>query len=148
VPAPASRHDIAMDWVKIIHLLCVLGWMTGIFAVPRGLIYWKREHAALGVMGPAGDFTFRLYRFAAGLGVIALITGLWLAWVWWNFAAWTVLKLVLVLVIAAHYVWTGLLVRDAMRGRFGHGETWYRVFNEVSVLVVIAVLWVVVVKPF
>ena len=60
-----------MDWVKIIHILCVMGWMTSIFAVPRALIYWKREYAALDAFGPLGDLTIRLYRFSAGLGVIA-----------------------------------------------------------------------------
>ena len=40
-----------MHWVKIIHLLCVMGWMTSIFAVPRALIYWKREWARLGEFG-------------------------------------------------------------------------------------------------
>ena len=62
-----------MHWVKIIHLLCVMGWMTSIFAVPRALIYWKREWARLGEFGPLGDLTYRLYRFSAGLGVIALL---------------------------------------------------------------------------
>ena len=36
-PLGQSSH---MDWVKIIHILCVMGWMTSIFAVPRALIYW------------------------------------------------------------------------------------------------------------
>jgi Predicted membrane protein len=136
-----------MDWVKVIHLLCVMGWMTGIFAVPRGLIYWKREHARIGELGPAGDFTFRLFRFAGGLAVIAVLTGLWLAW-WWGFPAWVWLKLGLVTLLAAHYTWTGSLVLKARRGDFGHSETWLRVFNEVSVLGTLAVLWVVVFKPF
>ena len=56
-----------MDWyplVKVLHLLCVLGWMTGIFAVPRALIYWRREWDRLGEFGPTGDLTKRIYRFS------------------------------------------------------------------------------------
>ena len=68
-----------MDWVKIIHILCVMGWMTSIFAVPRALIYWRREWDRLGEFGPLGDLTIRLYRFSLGLGVIAIATGLYLA---------------------------------------------------------------------
>ena len=67
-----------MHWVKIIHILCVMGWMTSIFAVPRALIYWRREWDRLGEFGPLGDLTVRLYRFSAGLAVIAILTGLWL----------------------------------------------------------------------
>ncbi|MFZ5963156.1 CopD family protein [Thalassococcus sp. BH17M4-6] len=136
-----------MAWVKIIHILCVMGWMTSIFAVPRALIYWKREYDRLGEFGPLGDLTIRLYRFSAGLGVIALLTGLWLG-ATWGFPAWVWLKLVLVLALAAHYGWTGRLVLRARRGVFTESDRYLRIFNEVSVFGVIAILWVVVVKPF
>jgi len=137
-----------MDWVKIIHILCVMGWMTSIFAVPRALIYWRREWQRLGEFGPLGDLTVRLYRFSAGLGVIALVTGLWLAWSVWGFAPSVHLKLTLVALLAAHYIWTGVLVVRARRGEFRESEMFLRLFNEVSVIGVIAILWAVVVKPF
>lgn len=136
-----------MNWIKIVHLLCVMGWMTSIFAVPRALIYWKREYERLGEFGPLGDLTVRLYRFSAGLGVIALVTGLWLGWLW-GFPAWVWLKLSLVLVLALHYLWTGRLVIRARRGVFSESDRYLRIFNEISVFGVIAILWVVVVKPF
>ncbi|MAU45886.1 MAG: hypothetical protein CMP09_13880 [Yangia sp.] len=136
-----------MDWVKIIHILCVMGWMTSIFAVPRALIYWKREHARLGEFGPLGDLTIRLYRFSAGLGVIALITGLGLAQ-YWQWAPWIHLKIALVALLALHYVWTGRLVMRARRGEFRESDLFLRIFNEISVVGVIAILWVVVAKPF
>ena len=137
-----------MDWVKIIHILCVMGWMTSIFAVPRALIYWRREWDRLGEFGPLGDLTIRLYRFSAGLAVIALITGLWLAWSVWGFDPWVHAKLLLVTLLAAHYVWTGVLVLRARKGQVGHSDIYLRVFNEISVLGVVAILWLVVVKPF
>ncbi|MDQ2066905.1 CopD family protein [Xinfangfangia sp. CPCC 101601] len=137
-----------MDWIKIIHLLCVMGWMTSIFAVPRALIFWRREWERLGEFGPLGDLTIRLYRFSAGLGVIAAITGFWLAIAYWGFQPWLHLKLTLVAVLAAHYIWTGILVVRAKRGEFGKSDTYLRIFNELSVLAVVAILWAVVVKPF
>jgi putative membrane protein len=124
-----------------------MGWMTSIFAVPRALIYWKREYATLKADGPLGDLTFRLYRFSAGLGVIALITGLWLGWNW-DFPAWVWLKLALVAALAAHYVGTGLMVARARRGEFRESDRYLRIYNELSVLGAIAILWVVVAKPF
>ena len=136
-----------MDWIKIIHLLCVMGWMTSIFAVPRALIYWKREHARLHENGPLGDLTFRLYRFSAGLAVIAVATGLWLAHLW-GWPGWTHLKIALVVALGLHYAWTGVLVRRARRGVFRESDMFLRIFNEISVLGAIAVLWAVVVKPF
>ncbi|MBV7395130.1 CopD family protein [Mameliella sediminis] len=136
-----------MTWVKIIHILCVMGWMTSIFAVPRAIIYWKREFDRLGENGPLGDLTFRLYRFSFGLGVIAIATGLWLAWDW-GFPAWTHLKIALVALLAGHYLWTGRLVRRAQRGVFTESDLYLRIFNEISVFGAIAILWVVVAQPF
>lgn len=136
-----------MEWVKIIHILCVMGWMTSIFAVPRALIYWKREFDRLQEFGPLGDLTIRLYRFSAGLAVIAIATGLWLAWdLGWP--TWVHLKLALVTALVLHYVWTGRLVIRAKRGQFDESELFLRIFNEVSVFGAIAVLWTVVTKPF
>jgi len=137
-----------MDWVKIIHILCVMGWMTSIFAVPRALIYWKRDFAKTGDNGPLGDLTYRLYRFSAGLMVLALITGIWLGAAVWGFAPWVVVKLALVLILLGHYMMTGGMVMRAKRGEFRESDFYLRVFNEISVLGVIAILWVVVVKPF
>ena len=145
--ARIPRHQAHMDWVKIIHILCVMGWMTSIFAVPRALIYWKREYERLGEFGPLGDLTIRLYRFSAGLAVIAFGTGLWLA-VQWSFAPWVWLKIGLVVLLALHYTWTGRLVLRAKRGKFTESDRYLRIFNEISVFGAIAILWVVVVKPF
>lgn len=137
-----------MDWVKIIHILAVMGWMTSIFAVPRALIYWKREWARLGAFGPLGDLTVRLYRFSAGLMLIAIATGLWLAFGWWGFDPWLHLKIALVAALVAHYLWTGRLVMRARRGEFRESDLFLRIFNEISVIAVIAILWAVVAKPF
>ena len=136
-----------MEWVKVLHLLAVLGWMTGIFAVPRAIIFWKREHAATEAFGPTGDLTIRIYRFSLGLGVIAILSGLWLFW-WWGAPGWGWAKIVVVTALAGHYGWTGRLVLRARRGVFTESDLWLRVFNEISVLGAIGVLILVVLKPF
>lgn len=136
-----------MEWVKVLHLLCVLGWMTGIFAAPRALIFWKREWEASGRFGPTGDLTIRIYRFSLGLGVIALLSGLYLAQLW-GWPAWSLAKLGLVILLAAHYGWTGRLILRARQGTFAQSDRWLRIYNEISVFAVIGVLILVVYKPF
>jgi protoporphyrinogen IX oxidase len=136
-----------MEWLKVIHLLCVMGWMTGFFAVPRALIYWKREYAKDQAFGPTGDLTIRIYRFSLGLGVIAFGTGLWLAQDW-GWPVWSQWKLSFVVLLAFHYAWTGRLVLRARRGVFSESDFFLRVFNEVSVIGAIIVLILVVYKPF
>ncbi|MFQ3183767.1 MAG: putative membrane protein [Alteromonas macleodii] len=125
-----------------------MGWTTSIFAVPRALIYWKRDFAKTGENGPLGDLTYRLYRFSAGLMVLALITGIWLGAAVWAFDTWVIIKLALVSLLVAHYMITGGMVMRAKRGTFNESDLYLRVFNEMSVVGVIVILWVVVVKPF
>ncbi|HFC04649.1 MAG TPA: hypothetical protein ENJ55_02995 [Rhizobiales bacterium] len=136
-----------MIWLKVVHVLCVMGWMTGIFAVPRALIYWRREFDLYGPGGNTAQLTIRLFRFSALLGVIAIGTGLWLA-VDWDFPPWVHVKLALVTVLLAHYVYTGLLVKKAHQGIFDKSDRFLRIFNEISIFVVIAILYVVLAKPF
>ncbi len=136
-----------MVWLKVIHVLCVLGWMTGVFAVPRALIFWHREHQLHGSGGNAGQLTVRLFRFSSLLGVIAIATGLWLAYDL-SFPDWVYLKLLLVGVLTAHYSYTGYLVALAHSGTFTKSDRFLRVFNELSVIVVVAILYVVIAKPF
>jgi len=136
-----------MVWLKVIHILCVMGWMTGIFAVPRALIFWHREFDLHGSGGNTGQLTIRLFRFSTLLGVIAIITGLWLAYEW-SFPVWVYAKLGLVILLIAHYAYTGYLVLKAHRGIFEKSDRFLRIFNEISVFAVIAILYVVIAKPF
>ncbi len=137
-----------MTWVKIIHLLAVMGWMTSVFAVPRALIYCRREWDRLGEFGPLADLTFRLYRFSSGLALIAVICGFWLAFGLWGFPPWLHLKLLFVAVLAAQYIWTGRMVADAKRGIFRYSDKFMRIYNESGVIVTLVILWAVVAKPF
>lgn len=136
-----------MEWVKVLHLLCVLGWMTGIFAAPRALIFWKREWANLGTFGPTGDLTIRIYRFSLGLGVVAVLSGIYLAHLW-GWPTWSLLKICTVALLAGHYGWTGRLILRARQGIFTESDRWLRIYNEISVLGVIGILILVVYKPF
>ena len=135
-----------MVWLKVIHILCVMGWMTGVFAVPRALIYWRRAHDE-GAGGQIGQLTWRIYRFSAMLGTIAVITGLWLAREW-SFPVWSHVKIALVTVLALHYGYTGYLTGQARSGRFSKSDLFLRIYNEASVFVAIAILYIVVAKPF
>ena len=141
-------HNAGMDWIKIIHILSVMGWMTSVFAVPRALIYWKRDFAKTADFGPLGDLTRRLYRFSAGLMVVALLTGIYLGAAVFSFDTWVLVKLALVSLLVIHYMMTGAMVVRAKRGEFRESDLFLRVFNEISVLGIIAILWIVVTKPF
>ena len=139
-------------WVKAFHLVFVASWFAGLFYLPRIFVnlaavaadsHAERERLLL--------MARRLYRFANGLMLAALLLGFWL-WlgfdVWRGFGhGWLDLKLLLVVaVIGYHHACKGML-RGFEQLANRRSERWYRVFNEVSVLLFAAIVVLVVVKP-
>jgi protoporphyrinogen IX oxidase len=136
-------------WIKAFHIVFVASWFAGLFYLPRILVNLAQvkddspaERERLIVMGQ------RLYRFASLLMVPALALGVWM-WLGYGVGgAWLHAKLVVVLaVIGYHHVCRSLL-RQFENCSNRRSERWFRVFNEVSVLLFIAAVVLVVVKPF
>jgi protoporphyrinogen IX oxidase len=139
-------------WVKAIHIVFVASWFAGLFYLPRFFInlagvaadsHAERERLLL--------MARRLYRFSNILMVAALLFGLWL---WLGFAAWRGiehlwldLKLLLVVVAIGYQHACGALLKRFERMRNERSERWYRVFNEAAIVVFVAIVVLVVVKP-
>ena len=145
-----------MLWVKAFHIIFVTSWFAGLFYLPRLFV----NHAM--VLDSAMNNTAtlerlelmerKLYRFMLPLAVLALGFGLWL-WLgfdmnWSATGAWLQAKLVLVVGLVVYHFYCGKLMRDFKTGNNTHSHVWYRWFNEVPVIVLIAVVILVVVKPF
>lgn len=135
--------------VKALHVSFVVSWFAGLFYLPRLYVNLamvepgsQAERARLLLM--AG----KLYRFMAPLGVLAVVLGLWL-WLGFGFAgAWLHLKTALVAVLIAYHLYCGRLLREFQAGRNVRSHVWYRWFNELPVLVLFAIVFLVVLKPF
>ena len=136
-----------MPWVKSFHIIFVVSWFAGLFYLPR--IYVN--------LAMAGDHAERerlilmagkLYRFMTPLGILALVFGTWL-WLGFGFAGiWLHVKLLLVLFLIAYHAYCGKLLNDFRLGRNTKSHVFYRWFNEFPVLMLIAIVILVVVKPF
>jgi putative membrane protein len=82
------------------------------------------------------------------LAVPAVLLGLWL-WLGFGFAGgWLHAKLALVILVIGYHHACGSLLKKFERGASQRSHTWYRYFNEVPVLLLIAIVILVVVKPF
>ncbi|AUN93937.1 CopD family protein [Pseudazoarcus pumilus] len=133
--------------VKWLHIVFVVSWFAGLFYLPRLYVNHAmvedsatREHLAL--------MERKLFRFMTPLGVLALGFGLWL-WMGWGFSGgWLHAKLALVLFLIGYHVYCGKLLADFAAGRNTRSHVWYRWFNEAPVLVLFAVVFLTVVKPF
>ena len=138
-------------WVKAFHIIFVSSWFAGLFYLPRVFVnlamvpadsHAERERLLL--MGR------KLYRFSSLLMVPALALGLWL-WLGYGIGkgqGWMHAKLLLVLgAVGYHHVCRSVL-RSFEQFTNKRNHRWFRVFNEVTVLLFAATVVLVVVKPF
>ncbi len=90
---------------------------------------------------------YKLYRFMTPLAVLALLFGFWL-WIGYGITGgWMHIKLTLVTGLVIYHWYCGKLMRDFKAGKNMHQHVWYRWFNEIPVLILLAVVILVVVKP-
>lgn len=133
--------------LKALHIIFVVSWFAGLFYLPRLFV----NHAM--VTDPAtqahlGLMEHKLYRFMTPLGILAVALGFWL-WLGYGFAGgWLHAKTALVSFLIFYHLYCGRLLRDFAAGRNRHSHVWYRVFNEIPVLVLFVVVFLVVLKPF
>lgn len=142
-----------MLWVKSFHIVFVASWFAGLFYLPRIFVNLAMvppesvaERARLLLMAR------KLMRFTTLLAVPAVVLGLWL-WLGYGIGrgpgnGWMHAKLaVVVLALAYHHV-CGRMVLQFEAGANRRGHVWYRWFNEAPVLMLVAAVVLVVVKPF
>ncbi|KWR75664.1 CopD family protein [Cupriavidus sp. IDO] len=140
-----------MLWVKALHIVFVVSWFAGLFYLPRIFVNLAME------TDPASTqrlllMARKLYRFMTMLAVPALVFGLWL-YLGYGIGrgagqGWMHAKLALVLVLIGYHHGCGVLLRKFEAGRNARSHKFYRWFNELPVLVLLAVVILVVVKPF
>lgn len=140
-------------WVKAFHIVFVASWFAGLFYLPRLFVNLAMvasdshaERARLLLMSR------KLYRFAGILMVPAVALGLVL-WLGYGIGlgsgnGWMHLKLLLVLLVLVYHFGCGRMLRRFEQNANAHGDRWFRVFNEVSVLLFASIVVLVVVKPF
>jgi len=135
--------------VKSLHLWMVVSWFAGLFYLPRIFV-----NLAMVEPGSVAErerlllMAGKLYRFMTPLGILAVGLGLWL-WLGFGFSGgWLHAKTALVLVLVAYHLFCGRLLRDFQANRNARSHVWYRWFNELPVLVLLAVIFLVVLKPF
>jgi len=142
-----------MLWVKAFHIVFVASWFAGLFYLPRIFVNLA--------MVPPGSVAERerlllmarkLLRFTTFLAVPALALGLWL-WLGYGIGrgpgnGWLHAKLGVVVLALGYHHGCARLLRGFETGRDTRSHRWYRWFNELPVLLLVAAVVLVVVKPF
>jgi putative membrane protein len=137
-----------MLWIKAFHIIFLVTWFAGLFYLPRLFVY----HAM--AEDPASRERFKVmerklyYGIMAPGAVLTIVFGTWL-WLGYGFTGgWLHAKLALVAALIAYHLWCGKLVNDFKHDRNTRGHVWYRWFNEIPIVILIASVILAVVKPF
>lgn len=141
-----------MLWVKTLHIVFVASWFAGLFYLPR--IFVNIAQVPVGSDAERDRLLLmakRLLSFSHLLMVPALIFGIWL-WVgygigWGADQSWMHAKLLAVLAVVGYHHVCVRLLRQLQQGDTRRSDVWFRVFNEIPVLLMLITVSLVVVKP-
>jgi len=137
-------------WLKALHVIAVISWMAGMLYLPRLFVYHcdaevgSRQSETFKVMEQ------RLLRAIINPAMIATwVLGLWLAYDSGLFkSGWLQAKFALVIAMSAMHGFNVRWVRAFAEDRNVHAQKFYRAMNEVPTLLMIAIVILVIVKPF
>jgi putative membrane protein len=142
-------------WIKAFHIIAVMAWMAGMLYLPRLFVY----HCAA-EKGSVQSETFKLMERRLLRGIInpAMIAtwllGLWLAWHVADsrsallLPGWLWAKIALVLALSAMHGLFATWVKAFGTDQNRHSAKFYRIVNEVPTVAMIAIVLLVVLKPF
>lgn len=140
-----------MLWVKAFHIIFMVTWFAGLFYLPRLFVY----HAMTDSEAQSAQFKImerKLMIMTHIGGALTAVFGFWLVsyypWEAFKSMGWLHAKLTLVVLLWLYHYWCRKLVIVFGDDRNTHSHRWYRWFNEAPSLLLVAVVILVVVKPF
>ena len=135
-------------WTKTAHLVFVFAWVAAGFYLPRLLVNLAEAGDEPAVRARLVLMGRRLYRFGHVMFGLALAAGLVL---WFGFGivgGWLHAKLLLVALMLAYFIVSGRWLKGVDAGRALPSPRAMRWFNELPVLGLVAIVWLVLAKPF
>ncbi|HEY9512400.1 MAG TPA: CopD family protein [Rhodanobacter sp.] len=144
--------------IKTLHLLFDIAWMAAVFYLPRILVNMAEAGDQAPVQGRLQLMGRRLYKFGHNMFGFAFVLGLVLWQGWRVFPGslpnvtgslhWLDAKLLLVVLLLAHFIYCGRLLKRAAAGGQLPSSRALRWFNELPVLLLLGVIYLVIAKPF
>ena len=141
-----------MLWFKALHLIFMVTWFAGLFYLPRLFVYHAMSVDQISIDRFKIMERKLFYGITTPGGVLTLATGAGLLFCTGVLAdkgqLWLHIKLFLILLLVAYHLYCGFLLRAFKQDRNRHGHVWYRWFNEIPVILLIAIIILAVLRPF
>jgi protoporphyrinogen IX oxidase len=137
-----------MLWLKAFHVVAVVSWFAGLFYLPRLYVYHADAKDSISIerfeIMERRLFAIMTIGAAASLalGAAMLVEApIYLT------MGWLRIKLLLVLLLIAYHLYCYKLMRDFAQNRNTRSAKWFRGFNEIPSLLLVAIVLLAVVKP-
>lgn len=138
------------EWLKALHIMAVISWMAGMLYLPRLMVYHAEAQR-----DSIQSETFKIMerRLLKGIinpaMIVTWVVGLYLAWAGFGFkGGWLHGKILLVVILTGIHGYLGGRVRAFAEDRNDKSGRFYRILNEVPAVLMVAIVILVVVKPF
>lgn len=139
-------------YIKAFHIIFMVTWFAALFYLPRLFVY----HAMCEDEISNARFKVMERKLYFGImtpgAVITIALGLWMLIPNWDAymsaGLWMHFKLGLIWLLIIYHFWCGKIVKDLKRDQNNKSHVWFRFFNEAPVLVLIAIIILIIVRPF
>lgn len=139
-----------MLWIKAFHIIFVITWFAGLFYLPRLFVYHAMSQDTVSL----ARFKIMERKLYWGImtpsGILATGFGLWLFsfnYPTYLHAGWMRTKLILVLMLWVYHFACNHYRKQFATDTHTHSHVFYRWFNEIPVVILIAVVLLVVLQP-
>lgn len=134
-----------MLWIKALHIIFMVSWFAGLFYLPRLYV-----HHAMTTDAETSErlkiMERKLFFFITPWAILTIVLGIWL-WLGYGFTGtWLTIKIALVFLLVIYQVVCGFYMVDFREDRNKRSHVYYRWFNELPLLLLIGIVFLVVVK--
>jgi len=138
-------------WLKAFHVAFMVAWFAGIFYLPR-LFVNHAETQSKEVSEHLKGMEQRLLKFVTPFAFLTIGFGIALIYQygsnWFAASGWLHAKLTLVLLVVIYHIYCAKLVKTFKQDKNTRSGRFYRLFNELPVLALFAIIILAYVKPF
>lgn len=138
--------------LKALHLIFMVTWFAGLFYLPRLYVYHTMSEDTISIERFKIMERKLFYGIMTPGAILTLVFGIWMlvdyAWAAFADMGWLHAKLLLIVLLIGYHIWCGKLLKDFKHDRNRHSHVWYRWFNEVPVVFLVAIILLASLKPF
>lgn len=140
-----------MLWFKALHLIFMVTWFAGLFYLPRLFVYHTMSEDQISIDRFKIMERKLYYGIATPGAILTILFGLGIifsvGWKIYMSMLWFHIKLGLLILLVVYHIYCGKLLNDFKHDRNTHSHVWYRWFNEVPVIFLVAIVFLAILRP-